>query len=216
MQKVLLSAAAAAALSLASFSAGAVTQNGWFIGVNGGSSHYSVSHTSFDDNNDTAFGAVTGYRWVVDRPFSLGVEVGYANLGKMSASGGTIQLIDVPYTIDYHDTFKVQALLVGANGKWDLPHGWTITARAGLAHSRSKYNQSETVSSSHGTNSAWDSHDSNDNGIYAGLGFGYDFNENFGITATYDHYSLKADDITGDKRTVNVGVTGLAVEYRFW
>lgn len=216
MQKVLLSAAAAAALSLASFSAGAVTQNGWFIGVNGGSSNYSVSHTSFDDKTDTAFGAVTGYRWVVDRPFSLGVEVGYANLGKMSSSGSTYQIVDVPYRINYDDKFKVQAVLIGANGKWDLPHGWTITARAGIAHSRSRYSESATVSSVHGTGSASESHDSNDNAIYAGLGFGYDFNENFGITATYDHYALKADDITGDKRTVNVGVTGLAVEYRFW
>jgi opacity protein-like surface antigen len=213
MQKVLLSAAAAAALSLASFSAGAVTQNGWFIGVNGGSSHYSVSHTSFDDNNDTAFGAVTGYRWVVDRPFSLGVEVGYVDLGKQKASGRL--LFEDSYT-DYRDRFKGEALLIGANGKWDLPHGWTITARAGLAHSRTKYDGNSTYVGCCGSESFSYHQDSNDNGVYGGLGFGYDFNENVGITVTYDHYALKADDITGDKRTVNVGVTGLAVEYRFW
>jgi OmpA-OmpF porin, OOP family len=216
MQKVLLSVAAAAALSFASFSAAAVTQDGAFIGVNGGRSHYSVSHTYFDDNNDTGFGAVVGYRWVVDRPFSLGVEVGYANLGKQTAKDSYIQLVDVAYATDYKYKFKSQALLIGANGKWDLPHGWTITARAGFAHSRSTFDVSATTSSSHGTSSEWSSEDTNDNGVYAGLGFGYDFNENFGLTLTYDHFATKAQDIIGDKRTVNVGVTGLAAEYRFW
>ena len=214
MQKVLLSVAAAAALSFASFSASAVTQQGWFIGVNGGSSHYSVSHTSFDDNNDSAFGAVAGYRWVVDRPFSLGVEAGYVDLGSMKATDDQ----SFPgYSDLYKAKFKGQALLVGANGKWDLPHGFTITARAGLAHSRVKYTITEYLSPSvPGYTPYYSNNDSNDNGVYGGLGFGYDFNENVGITLNYDHYALKADDITGDKRTVNVGVFGAAVEYRFW
>lgn len=213
MQKVLLSVAAAAALSCVSFSAAAVTQNGAFISVNGGSSHYSVSHTSFDDNNDTAFGAVTGYRWVVDRPFSLGVEAGYVYLGEQKASG---RLVGDGYHVDYRDKFKGEAILLGANGKWDLPHGLTITARAGFAHSRAKYDSESTYVGCCGSQDYWYHNDSNDNGVYGGLGFGYDFNENFGITLTYDHYALKAEDITGDKRTVNVGVTGAALEYRFW
>jgi hypothetical protein len=213
MQKVLLSVAAAAALSFASFSASAVTQQGWFVGVNGGSSHYSVSHTSFDDNNDSAFGAVAGYRWVVDRPFSLGVEAGYVDLGKQKANGRTMG--DV-YTLDYDAKFKGQALLIGANGKWDLPHGWTITARGGFAHTRTKYDETDVYTGCCGTDTYRYHKDSTDNGVYGGLGFGYDFNENVGITLNYDHYALKADDITGDKRTVNVGVFGAAVEYRFW
>ncbi|QWT19832.1 porin family protein [Bacillus sp. NP157] len=214
MQKVLLSVAAATALSLASFSAAAVTQQGAFVSVNGGSSHYSVSHTSFDDNNDTAFGALAGYRWVVDRPFSLGVEVGYVDLGSMKASDD----YSFPGQTDvYKAKFKGQALLVGANGKWDLPHGFTITAHAGLAHSRVKYSISEYVSPSQpGYTPYYSNHDSNDNGVYGGLGFGYDFNENLGLTLVYDHYATKAENITGDKRTVNVGVTGLSLEYRFW
>jgi OmpA-OmpF porin, OOP family len=215
MQKVLLSVAAAAALSFASFSAAAVTQDGAFIGVNGGRSHYSISHvnSNFNDYNDTAFGAVAGYRWVVDRPFSLGVEAGYVDLGRMTLSQGYI-------TYSYEDKIKGQALLIGANGKWDLPHGFTITARAGFAHSRTKLDETITYSNYNiiggkpGTEKYHQ--DSNDNGIYGGLGFGYDFNENFGITLTYDHYALKAENITGDKRTVNVGVTGVAAEYRFW
>jgi OmpA-OmpF porin, OOP family len=213
MQKVLLTVAAAAALSLASFSAAAVTQQGAFVSVNGGSSHYSVSHSNFDDNNDSAYGALVGYRWVVDRPFSIGVEAGYVYLGAQKASG---RLTGDDYYLDYHDKFKGEAVLVGANGKWDLPHGWTITARAGLAHSRAKYDSTETYVGCCGSQDFWFHKQSSDNGVYGGLGFGYDFNENFGITATYDHYALKAEDVIGDKRTVNIGVTGLNLEYRFW
>ncbi|QDE41205.1 hypothetical protein FIV34_19370 [Luteibacter pinisoli] len=213
MQKVLLSVAAAAALSFASFSAAAATHDGAFISVNGGSSQYDISHTRWQDKNDTAFGVTTGYRWVVDRPFALGVEVGYANLGKMSAK------------LDYSDNFysdvvnykqKGQALLVGANGKWDLPHGFTITGRLGVAHSRLKYTANEHLSPAiPGYDVFHDERTSSDNGIYAGLGFGYDFTPNIGITVTYDHYSTKAEDVLLDKRGVDISVYGAAVEYRF-
>jgi OmpA-OmpF porin, OOP family len=214
MQKVLLSAAAAAAFSLASFPAAAVTQNGAFIGVSGGKTHYSVSHsdTNFNDNNDTAFGAVAGYRWVVDRPFSLGVEAGYVDLGRRKASQGYI-------TYSFDDKYKAQAVVVGANGKWDLPHGFTITARAGFARVRSKLNETYTTYDyliGGIQQTTYRFHDSsNDNGIYAGLGFGYDFNENIGITLIYDHYTFKVHDL-GDRSRVNVGTMGAALEYRFW
>jgi len=216
MEKLLFTAAAAAALSFASFGAHAADE-GAFIGINGGQSSYDISHSGFQDKKDTAFGAVAGYRWGVDRPFYFGVEGGYVDLGKISSHYETSQ------TFGTHvDTFKEKyelkghALLVGANGKWVLPHHWTITARFGLAHSHTSYDadQNETFDGENvGSNSFRDS--SNDNGIYAGVGFGYDFTPNFGITLNYDNYSLKAQNITGDKRTVNVGVWGGAAEFRF-
>lgn len=215
MQKVLLSVAAAAALSFASFAVSAATHDGAFVAVNGGGSHYDVSHANFDDKNDTSVGVLAGYRWVVDRPFAIGVEAGYVDLGKMTATDAFVDT-DNRYSDTYKYKFKGKALLVGANGKWDLPHGFTITARAGIAHSRIDYTIHEHVedNGTTGDYKLFDG-DSNDNAIYAGLGFGYDFNEHFGITATYDHYALKAEDITGDKRTVNVGVFGGMLEYRF-
>jgi OmpA-OmpF porin, OOP family len=215
MQKVLLLAAAAAALSLASFSSAAVTQQGVFIGVNGGKSHYSLDHndTNFNDFNDTAFGAVVGYRWVVDRPFSLGVEAGYVNLGQLKAGQGYIEY-------SYEDKVKGQALVLGGNGKWDLPHGFTITARAGYMQARTKLDERYTSNNYFiigATPTTTHYHEtSNDGGFYAGAGFGYDFNENIGITMTYDYYSFKASNITGDSRKIHAGVTGLAAEYRFW
>jgi OmpA-OmpF porin, OOP family len=215
MQKVLLSAAVAATLSLASFTAAAVTQQGAFINVTGGQSDYDISHSHFGDKKDTAVGVQAGYRWVVDRPFAIGVEVGYADLGNMKSHQPA--LTSGIYSVDYRAKFKGEVLTVGANGKWDLPHGFTITARAGFAHSRSKYNEDYVYTSPVAATQEYHSRNqSNDNGIYGGVGFGYDFNENIGITLVYDHYALKAEDVTSDKRTVNVGVTGLNLEYRFW
>ena len=213
MQKVLLSVAAAAALSFASLSANAATHDGAFISVNGGGAQYDMSHTGWGDKHDSAYGVTAGYRWVVDRPFSLGVEVGYVDLGKMSQK-------DDYSDDDYKDvvkfTQKGQAVLVGANGKWDLPNGFTITARLGVAHSRVKFKGNEYLSPDiPGYEPYHESRSSTDNGIYAGLGFGYDFTPNIGITVNYDHYSLKAEDVLGDRRGVDVSVYGAAVEYRF-
>ncbi|HEY4091900.1 MAG TPA: outer membrane beta-barrel protein [Luteibacter sp.] len=214
MQKTFLAAAAAATFFLAALPAAAATQQGAFISVNGGRSHYDVNHltTNFNDMDDRAFGALAGYRWVVDRPFAIGVEAGYVNLGRFTAGQGH-------NSYRFEDKVKSEAVLIGANGKWDLPHGFTITAHTGLAHSRAKLDE-EYVSYTYAISGYYETtthyrQTSNDNGIYAGIGFGYDFNENFGITATYDNYSLKAEDITGDKRTANVGVFGGALEYRF-
>jgi hypothetical protein len=223
MEKLLLSVAAAAALTFASFGAraGHDANEGAFIGVNAGSSSYDIHNSGFEDKKDTAFGGVVGYRWAVDRPFYFGVEGGYVNLGKLTdryEGSQNLGTANQPYIDAYKEKYELKghALLIGANGKWVLPHRFTITARFGLAHSHSAYDASynETLN---GVNVDSESihQSSNDNGIYAGVGFGYDFTPNFGVTVNYDNYSLKAQKLTGDKRTVNVGVWGGAAEFRF-
>jgi OOP family OmpA-OmpF porin len=216
MEKLLLTAAAAAAFSFASFGAHASSE-GTFIGINGGRTNYDIDNTDFHDKSDTAFGAVVGYRWAVDRPFYFGVEAGYVDLGKITShyNESTMYAGSV-LSYSEKDELKGRALLIGANGKWELPHHWTITARLGVAHSHTSYDVKANASFNNDSVSNEKFHDSsNDNGIYAGLGFGYDFTKNFGVTVNYDNYSLKAQGITDDKRTVNVGVWGAAAEFRF-
>jgi OmpA-OmpF porin, OOP family len=220
MEKLLLTAAAAAALSFASFGANASSE-GAFIGINGGRTNYDISHADFHDKTDTAFGALAGYRWAVDRPFYLGVEAGYVDLGKISSQYGDSDTFGTganTHVDAYNEKYRLKgrAILVGGNGKWELPHHWTITARLGVAHSHTSYDYrlNETFDGETYYKDSYHS-SSNDNGIYAGLGFGYDFTKNFGVTVNYDNYSLKAQNITGDKRTVNVGVWGGAAEFRF-
>jgi hypothetical protein len=217
MEKLLITAAAAAAISFASFGANASSE-GAFIGINGGRTNYDISHSDFHDKTDTAIGAVAGYRWAVDRPFYFGVEAGYVDLGKIGSRYVANQYYgsQIVGTEEEKDKLKGRALLIGANGKWELPHHWTITARLGLAHSHTSYDVNVEEISGGNTVYSEKFHDSsNDNGIYAGVGFGYDFTKNFGVTVNYDNYSLKAQGITDDKRTVNVGVWGAAAEFRF-
>ena len=223
MEKLLLSVAAAAALAVTSFGARAAhdANEGAFIGVNGGSASYDIHNSGFEDKKDTAIGAVVGYRWAVDRPFYFGVEGGYVNLGKLtdryeytSTFGSPRAPITDVQTEKYE--LKGRAILIGANAKWVLPHRWTITGRFGVAHSHTAFDYHyDDVQNGQNVYSESAHLSSNDNGIYAGLGFGYDFTPNFGVTVNYDNYSLKAQKLTGDKRTVNVGVWGGAAEFRF-
>jgi opacity protein-like surface antigen len=215
MEKLLLTAAAAAALSFASFGAHAADE-GAFIGINGGSANYDISHASFQDKKDTALGAVVGYRWAVDRPFYFGVEAGYVDLGNITAKYNERYLAQTVVLGERKYELAGKAVLVGGNGKWVLPHNWTITARLGLAHSRTTYDIRDTLYLDGTTPFVSKSRSSsNDNGIYAGVGFGYDFTPNIGVALNYDNYSLKAQNITSDKRTVNVGVWGASAEFRF-
>jgi OmpA-OmpF porin, OOP family len=199
-----------------------VTQTGAFIAVQGGRSSFdidrnesSASHSITRDDSGAGFGVLGGYRWVVSRPLSLGVEAGYVNLGKTDwreESGG------LGSRGRTREKTKSDAVVIGANGKWDLPEGFTVTARAGIAHIRTRYNAGELgyflpnpppeVSLEHAS--------STDNTLYGGVGFGYDFNENIGVTLTYDRYAFKAQGLADEGHTAHVGVTGINVEYRFW
>lgn len=222
MKRLALIAAATAAL-LSSFAAladsASVTQTGAFVSITGGKSHFNVDRDAYarypsEDRNSTGFGVLGGYRWVVARPFALGVEAGYVHLGSTTWKahyGG----LSVQY--DDRDKTKVSAFLAGVNGKWDLPYDFTVTAHAGVAHVRAKGEFTQT--------GGWiiqppsttrDHHSWSGNRIYGGVGFGYDFNENVGLTLSYDRYSFKADGPRDPGHTAHVGLLGLTAEYRFY
>lgn len=223
MHTSVLKAAVAVALLSSSFAACAesasVTQTGAFLSVTGGKSHFNVDRDPSarypnEDSDGTGFDVLGGYRWVVARPFSLGVEGGYVNLGNTTWKG---HYGGLSVQSDAREKTKVDGVLLGLNGKWDLPYEFTVTARVGVAHMRAKNDYTDvggliflppvTTHSSHSTNS---------NRIYGGVGFGYDFNENIGLTLSYDRYSYKADGPGDQGHTADVGLLGLTLEYRFW
>ncbi|URL58779.1 outer membrane beta-barrel protein [Luteibacter flocculans] len=224
MKLLALTAATGAALLTplaASADSASVTQTSPFISITGGKSHFNVdrdvSGTTFsgsEDRNSTGITVLGGYRWVVARPFALGVEAGYAHLGSTTwkaRDGG----LSEPY--DVRDKNKVDAFLAGINGKWDLPYDLTITAHAGLAHVRSK---GDFTGSSGGTSTPASTtrvhHDWSGNRFYGGVGFGYDYDENMGLTLSYDRYSFKADGPRDTGHNAQIGVLGLTAEYRFY
>src|SRR5690242_18516374 len=89
MNKI-LTVALGAALVAASASAAAADANGsFFINAGVGQAQYHVGHTDGLgyklDDKDTAGAVRFGYAWKVGNGFDLGVEGGYANLGKLVA-----------------------------------------------------------------------------------------------------------------------------------
>jgi OmpA-OmpF porin, OOP family len=223
MHASVLKAAFVTALLTSSFAAMAdsasVTQTGAFVSVTGGKSLFDVDRDpsgryQHEDDNGTAFGVLGGYRWVVARPFAVGVEAGYVNLGDTTwrAHYGGLSIQH-----DVQDKSKANAFLVGINGKWDLPYDFTVTAHAGLAHMRAKGHYTESgglifqPSVTTRSRYSWSG-----NRIYGGVGIGYDFNENVGLSLSYDRYSYKAAGPRDPGKTAHIGLLGLTMEYRFW
>jgi len=224
MKLLALTAATGAALLTplaASADSASVTQTSPFISITVGKSHFNVDRDSdldprypSEDQNSTGFTVLGGYRWVVARPFALGVEAGYAHLGsttwKAHYGGLSVQHDD-------SDKKRVDAFLAGINGKWDLPYDLTVTVHGGLAHMRSKGDFTQTggwIILPPATTRVH--HDWSGNRFYGGVGFGYDYDENMGLTLSYDRYSFKADGPRDPGHTAHIGLLGLTAEYRFY
>ncbi|HEV7776912.1 MAG TPA: porin family protein [Luteibacter sp.] len=203
MKKILFSAAIAASLSCASLAAQAADNAGLFVSGQVGQAHYDIGG-GFGDHG-TTYGGTIGYRWAVEPPFYFGLETGFVDLGKLSQTS-------YPYGSQAYpekDKLRAQAVILGVNGRWALASQWYITARAGTMHSHSEYKADVTYPGGE----ARDRFTSDDNGLYAGVGVGYDITRKFSLGLTYDYYSLKADKIIDGNTSVSV--LSVAAEVRF-
>ncbi|KAG9582435.1 hypothetical protein KCV01_g14984, partial [Aureobasidium melanogenum] len=224
MQNPILRTALAVALFASPLAAMAdsasVSQNGAFISVTAGKSHFDIDHgpvgatnDTRQDRNDTGFGVLGGYRWVVSRPFSLGVEAGYVNLGKASwrlDRGG----LSMHHSLN--EETKTDAVLLGINGKWDLPYDLRLMAHVGVAHLRTRSNGAvnDRYIGIYDITRHY-RHTSFDNRVYGGIGVGYDFEENLGVALTFDRYSFKPNGEGDNGRTAHANLFGISAEYRF-
>ena len=211
MKNILLLAAALAAGS--SSAAVFADSQGAFIQAN-------VGRSNSASKGSPAYGALAGYRWSVDAPFYLGVEGGYANLNRIRfTNDSTLMLTDItgPHTFTSHSriTSKNEALLLGVNGKWELPGRYFITAHAGVARYRDDIRVHSTgTRDGLPTDGFSDRYRSFDTDYYAGVGFGYDFSPQVSLSFTYDHYAPQYKAF-GFKENVNVDAYATAVEFRF-
>lgn len=211
MKNVLLLAAAIAALS-ASAAVYADSQ-GAFVQAN-------VGRSSSESKGSPAYGALGGYRWAVDAPFYLGVEGGYANLNRVhSTFDQSMSFADVTgthaYTSHSRITSKNEALLLGVNGKWELPAQYFITAHAGVARYRNTIRVRSTGTlDGVATEGFSDHYRSYDTDYYAGIGFGYDFSPQVSLAFTYDHYAPRYEAY-GFKNKVTFDNYAAGVEFRF-
>jgi len=227
MQKVLCLAVVAAVLG--AVAAPACARGDGFIAVSAGQSRTSFDGSSreFDrddygagyraDKKDTMFGVVGGYRWTIDEVWSVGPEAGYVDLGGVDYSGTNGSIIR-PF--DTRTKLTNKAVLLGANSKWLIGGGWSLTVRTGLARTRSEFKSSYQYVGSivyPGPKSGHYRTTSNDTGFYGALGVGYDFTPNVGVTLGYEHYSFRfrnRSDFSSDFDQ-NIGVWAAGAEFRF-
>ncbi|UJJ57461.1 outer membrane beta-barrel protein [Rhodanobacter denitrificans] len=208
MNKILTAALGAALVVASAASAAAETQGAFFINAAVGQAQYQVGRSAGQgnsvDDKDTAGALRFGYAWNVGNGFNLGVEGGYADLGKVVArysysDGSTIRT-----------GVHAKGWLLGGNAKYNFAGPWYATARAGWFRSEAdaSYRYSEPGYTEYASGSA------HGDGWYGGVGVGYDFAPNFSLGLNYDNYHAKARynqaSIGG-----NVGTYMLTAEYRF-
>lgn len=177
----------AGALALAGLSTSAMAQGG-FVRVEGGRSHTTVDVSGFgsDSDNDTAWSVRGGYYF---NP-NVAVEGFYTNAYDKTFSDGV-------------DTvgLKASAFGLGVVGKKNFGAdntGFFIDGRAGIARGKLK-----------GTINGQSDSDTSTK-LYYGVGAGYDFSKNFGLSLNWDHLRGAGQDVD-----VKSNVLTLGAEFRF-
>jgi len=186
-------------------------------------------------SGDPGYGVNLGYRWQ-----SLGVEVGYTNLGEFKhnvVSPHQEVGVGKPGVFDVvSPESKVHAYTLGVNGHFNLDDNWYMSGRAGVFRFQTNSPEHKLYPGNTAENnpikikaneSGW--------GPYFGIGFGYDFTRNFGIGINYDYFrgrqkerNITVTQATGDSTTTTTastkldnglklksGLISLSAEYRF-
>jgi OmpA-OmpF porin, OOP family len=158
-----------------------------FVRVEGGRTDLQVAGEKGDD---TGFNVRGGYFF--NQHF--GVEGFYAQYGKDSA-----------YIDEFEATGRLEASgygvgVIGKTNFGEAAHtGFFVSGRAGVARNTLEASLS-------GVGSVKE----RDTNLYAGVGLGYDFNRNFGLSLNYDYQKPKLFDTRFKVETLTLGL-----EYRF-
>ena len=160
-----------------------------------------------------------GYRWALSPSFALGVEGGYADLGHISngyseSFGFADGSGNHTYSMSGRIRTNTKAALLGANAKWDINDTYYLMLRGGYGRYRVHASTTSYLTidgtSSHGNfRSSY-----NENGYYAGAGFGMHVLPHLDLQVTYDHYAPRYSRY-GYHRTESINAWNAGVEYRF-
>ena len=205
-----------------------VGNGNWFIGANVGRTNGSDTGGFGSGNGSgfnflkgekgrrTGYGLLGGYRWKVGQDLGLGLEAGYTDLGNYRVKNA-FNDNDVNQR---STTNALRGWLLGVNGRINLVPQWYISAHGGYFHANdnnNNYNNSlgqdlGLTSGGRSGRGSW----------YAGIGTGWDINENVSLGVNYDYFHANAGKIknttTGEvtqglKRST--GIVSLSGEYRF-
>lgn len=171
----------ASALVLAGLSSSAVAAEGWFVRGEAGNTTLELDGAEGDDDTFSARG---GYFFTPN----VALEGFYTNYGDDSGDGVSIEAFGYG---------------VGVIGKKnfgpDAHTGFFISGRVGAVHIETKF----------GLDGVGNAKDSSTE-AYVGVGAGYDFTNNFGLSLNYDYAQTDMFDIDAKLKTATLGI-----EYRF-
>jgi OmpA-OmpF porin, OOP family len=177
-----LTIALAAAALLAGGTVLAQDATGFFLDGRVGSA--SIDEDQFDDDT-TALQFNAGYRWG-----GWGVEAGYVTFDDFD---GEVEDIEIQAGVD--------GFTLGLNGRTNLADGpWYLSGRLGAFFWDA---EADAVVDAHGTPTRVNA-DTDGTDLYAGVGFGYDFNEQFSLGLAYDYFGPEDDDLTLDTNVLSV------------
>ena len=166
------------------FAAPALAQDtGFYIGGHFGQSDISGACDGLPagvscDEKDSAWKVLGGYQF--NR--NLAVELGYANLGEASASGGGVTA-----------SVEVTAWDLVAVGTLPIADKFSAYGKLGLFRSESDLTSNVGVSESE-----------SESGLTFGVGLRYDFTRNLGVRAEWQRYAEVGEDV--DVNMVSVGI----------
>ncbi|GAB2593177.1 outer membrane beta-barrel protein [Dyella jejuensis] len=206
MNKWISKAAVGAALVVASSAAMAVDGN-FFVNGEAAGSDVNISNLQGRDQTSAAGALRLGYLWNAGA-VSWGVEGGYVDLGKVNGNDNyAVENLGGPYD-PVHVSIKTHGEILGGNFKLHYgDYGWFLSARGGWFHSQTSGRANDQLGYASVSSS------STGDGVYAGVGLGYDFNRHIGISLNYDFFQSRANGIYDGH--FNTSMYGGTFEYRF-
>ena len=163
------------------------TPGAGYVGLNIGSSNYSLGNgigAFSSDDSDTVYNVYTGTYFTPN----FGFEVGYTNFGKIARAGGET---------------KAQGINLSLVGRAPITQSFNIFGKLGTTYGRTE------VSAFPGTGIA--SGKENGFGVSYGIGAEYSFNPQLSAVLQYDEHKLKFAGNGSDR----VNATTVGLRYRF-
>jgi hypothetical protein len=196
--------------ALAAVSSASIAMDGNFF-VNGEVAGSDINISNLADRNDTSTaGALrVGYMWN-QGPVSWGLETGYVDLGNASGNDPLGGVYIGNGAIDpLHVSVKTHGEMLGGNFKLHFSgYGWFLSSRLGWFRSETTMHINDGLGIY-----APVSDSASGDGLYAGIGAGYDFNRHIGISLNYDVFQTRANGIFLGH--FNTNMYGGTFEYRF-
>lgn len=160
--------------------------NGFFVRGNVGQSDYRVSNQYFSSNTNFGWDLGAGYRWGTSSG-GWGIDAGYVDLGQAKLNKNYTDY-ETGLGLGTRGKASTHGWTIGGNWVYQFSDEWNVQARTGLAFTKSR--ATITLSDNLGNSTYPIRGSSSNTSWYGGLGVGYDFSRNFGVSLNYDYYRI--------------------------